>query len=123
MAIRSRNDPVRLLGRRLLLLGLLVLAVMTAVGVWRAYREEQESAVLKRQALSQLNDLSTRESQLTANITKLQTDRGKEEVLRDQYALAGQGEHLIVIVAPTPTEPEATSSAFATWLRKAFPWW
>jgi cell division protein FtsB len=123
MAIRPRNDPVRLFWRRLLLLGLFVLVVASALGVWSAYGKEQESAQLRHDAEAQLQDLTTRQAQLQTDIGKLQTDRGKEEVLREQYALAGKGEGLIVIVDPTPTEPVATSSAFAQWLHKTFPWW
>lgn len=123
MAIRSRNDPVRLFGRRLMLLGLAILVVAAASGVWSAYHKEKESAALRAQAEGQLADLSARQAQLDADIAKLETDRGKEEVLRDQYALAAKGERLIVIVNSTTTEVQATSSPFAQWLHNAFPWW
>ncbi len=123
MAIRSRNDPVRLFGRRLILVGLAVLVVAVASGVWSAYHKQKESAALRTQAEAQLRDLSQRQTQLNSDIAKLETDRGKEEVLREQYALAAKGEGLIVILSPTTTEVQATSSAFAQWLHNTFPWW
>ena len=121
--IRPRNDPVRLFGRRLLLVGLLALVIAAASGAWSAYHKEQESAALRAQAQAQLSDISQRQQELNADISKLETARGKEEVLRNQYALAGKGEGLIVIIDSTGTEVHATSTAFAQWLHNTFPWW
>jgi cell division protein FtsB len=123
--IRPKNDPVRLFGRRLMLLALLVLLVAAVPGAWKAYQEDRESAVLRGQAQTQLNDLSQRQAQLDADIATLQTDRGMEAALRDQYALAAKGENLIIIEDATSAAAtaEATSSAFAQWIHKAFPWW
>lgn len=123
MAIRPRNDPVRLFGRRLLLLTLFVLVVAAMTGAWNAYRKERESSALRTQAEAQLADLSKRQGALNADIAMLQTERGKEAVLRSQYALAGRGEEVVVIVNATNTQVHATSSAFAGWLHKVFPWW
>lgn len=106
-----------------MLVGFFVLVVAAGSGVWNAYHKQKESAALRAQAEAQLSDLTKRQAQLNSDIAKLETDRGKEEVLRDQYALAAKGEGLIVIVSPTTTETQATSSAFAQWLHNAFPWW
>jgi cell division protein FtsB len=122
--LRQRNEPVRLLGRRLLLLALGVLIVVALFGVWNVYQKDRESEALKKQAQVQLSDLAGREAQLNADIATLQTDRGKEAALRQEYALAAKGEGLIVIVDPASGTPiEATSSAFVQWLHKTFPWW
>jgi len=123
MAIRSRNDPVRLFGRRLLILGLFALVVAAASGAWSAYQKERESSQLRAQAQAQLSDLTNRQKELNSDIAKLETARGKEEVLRSQYALAGYGEQEIIIIDPTSTEVHATSTAFAEWLHNTFPWW
>ena len=123
MAIRPRNDPVRLFGRRLLIAALFVVVIAVGSGVWGAFSKQRESAALRAQAEAELKDLSTRKSELNSNIAKLETSRGKEEILRDQYALAGEGEGLIVIVDATTTEVHATSSAFVQWLHNTFPWW
>ncbi|MBI4087998.1 hypothetical protein HY418_01275 [Candidatus Kaiserbacteria bacterium] len=120
----QRGDPVRLLGRRLLLMVLFAIAVAGIFGVWNTYQKEREAALLNHEAQAQASDLSEREAQLEKDITNLQTDRGKEAVLRQQYALAARGERVIVIVdqlaQPAPT---ASSSAFVEWLHKTFPWW
>jgi len=106
------------------ILGLLALVVLAASGVWNAYQKERESGALRAQAQAQLNDLTTQQSELNSDINKLQTARGKEAVLRQQYALAAKGEGVIVIVNPsTSTEAATTSSAFVEWLHNTFPWW
>jgi cell division protein FtsB len=122
--IRSPNDPVRLFWRRLVILGLFLLVAFAASGVWNAYQKEKESRELRAQTQAQLNDLTTQQGELSSDIDKLQTERGKEAVLRQQYALAAKGEGMIVIVDPsTSTQVAATSSAFAEWLHNTFPWW
>jgi len=123
MAIRWRNDPVRLLGRRLLLVALVGLVAVGILGTWGAYEKERESYALRLEAEGQLNDLSTRQSQLDADIASLETDRGKEEVLREQYALAARGEGLIVIVETPPVAPTRATSSVIEWFKKAFSWW
>ena len=123
MAIRSRNDPVRLFGRRLILLALFALIVVALVGVWSTYKKERESYALRQEAEMQLNDLANRQMQLDADIENLQTNRGKEQVLREQYALAARGEGLIVIVDTPPVAPTRATSSVIDWLKKTFKWW
>ncbi len=123
MAIRWRNDPVRIFGRRLLLLALLGLIIVAIGGAWSGYKKERESGALRLQAEMQLSDLSERQSQLNADIANLETDRGKEEVLREQYALAAHGEGLIVIVDTPPVAPAEETSSVLEWLRKTLSWW
>lgn len=106
-----------------MLLGLLILVLAALWGVWGGYEKREESAALRTQAEAQLKDLSERQAQLTSDIANLETDRGMEEVLREQYALAAKGERLIVIVdAPKPAPLQATSSILDR-IKKAFWWW
>jgi len=123
MAIRSRNDPVRLFGRRLILFALFVIIVFSVAGVWSAYKKERESRALRQEAEMQLGDLSKRQAQLDVDIASLETDRGKEQVLREQYALAARGEGLIVIVDTPPVAPARATSSLVDWLKKTFTWW
>ena len=114
---------MRLFGRRLVLLGLFALIVLSAMGVWSAYQKEKESRLLRKEAEMQLTDLSQRQAQLDADIASLETDRGKEQVLREQYALAARGEGLIVIVDTPPVAPTRATSSLVDWLKKTFTWW
>ena len=114
---------MKLFGRRLLLVCLLVITLALASGVWNIARKARESALLKRQAQAQLADLQQREGQLTSDIEKLKTDRGKEEALRQQYALAAKGESMIVIVDPEPTTSTVASSSVMQRIVDFFSWW
>lgn len=120
---QQRRDHIRLFGRRLLLVLLFVLVIVAVSGVWKAYLKNQESLSLRREAEIQLEDLSKRQTQLDEDITKLNTSRGMEDALRQQYLLAKTGENLVIIVdSPTPTPIQATSSVLE-WFQKTLSWW
>lgn len=121
--LRDRHNPVRLFGRRLLILGLIVLVVLGISGVWSAYKKEKASSALRAEAEVQLADLATRQSQLNADIANLGSDRGKEEALREQYALAAKGEKLIIIVDPHASGEVHATSSLMQWIKKTFSWW
>ncbi len=121
--LRPRNNPVRLFGRRLMLLALLGLIAVTGAGVWGTYKKERESYALRQEAETQLRDLRERQEQLDSDIASLETDRGKEQVLREQYALAARGEGLIVIVDAPQVAPAHATSSLADWFKETFTWW
>jgi len=121
--IRARNDPVRIFLRRLLLAALFALVIFGAWSVWGAWRKEQESAALKQQSEAALADLTTQQSQLQANIASLQSDRGREAQLRQEYAVGKSGENLVIIVDASTTAPAAPPQSFLERLKKAFSWW
>src|SRR3989338_2723925 len=119
----QRRDPLRLIGKRLLLIFLLALVIVAVSSVWKVYRKAQESSVLRKEAEVKLSDLYKRRTQLETDITKLKTSRGMEEALREQYGLAKIGAHVLVIVdSPTPAPTVATSSMMQ-WFQKTLSWW
>ena len=120
---KARDKSLRLFGRRVLLLGLFVLFVASSIGVWRAYEKMAESAELRRQAEGQLADLQQRADKLDHDIAGLETDRGMEEKLREQYALAAKGEGLIVIVDQDAPPPVHATSTLQNIIHHIFPWW
>ncbi|MCR4281239.1 MAG: septum formation initiator family protein [Candidatus Kaiserbacteria bacterium] len=119
----QRRDPLRLIGKRLLLVLLLVLVTVALSGVWKVYRKAQESSVLRKEAEAQLSDLDKRRTQLEADITKLKTSRGMEEALREQYGLAKSGESVIVIVDSPAQAPVVASSSVMQWFQRTLSWW
>ena len=109
--------------RRLMLLGLFLLVVLAMSGVWGIYRKDQESIVLKEQALSQLAALSAQQDQLKSSISDLETERGKEAALREQYNMGNAGEGMVIIVEPPKPVPVPATTTSSGWFGHGFPWW
>lgn len=115
---QQRNDPMRLMWRRVVALILLLFLAVAIRGVWGVYNKSQESRVLKIEAEATLQDLQTREKELRSDIANLKSDRGVEAVLRERYDLAKDGESVVVIVDPPapPPEPKPTTfQRFKSW--------
>ncbi len=108
------------MGRRLILAALVIVVVSASWGVWSIYRKDQESARLNREAQAQLADLKARQTTLETDLGKLQTDRGMEEALREQYGVGKPGEGLVVIVAPQVAAPVQATSSMMQWLKDIF---
>jgi cell division protein FtsB len=121
--VNPRNDPVRLMWRRVFMLGL---SVVLFFGVWAVigvYIKERESSNLRIQAETQLRDLKVREAQLKAKIASLETARGQEEALREAYQVGLEGEGEVTIVdRPSPTT-SSPSEDHTPWWKKVFWWW
>ena len=120
---RQGNEVMKLFGRRLMLLFVFLVTLALASGVWNIVKKARESAALKKQSEAQLAELKGREGQLTSDIEKLKTDRGKEEALRQQYSLAAKGEHMILIVDPQPTAIIVATSSVMERIMDFFVFW
>ncbi len=122
--VGKRSDPVRLFARRLALLALLVIVMGACSALFDVYKKERDSRVLKNQAEAQLYNLNMQESHLTGEIARLETARGKEEVLRQNYEMAKEGENMIMIIEPIDKPSPATSTApLRTWMHRWIPFW
>lgn len=119
----QRQNAVRLFLRRLLMLALLILMAVSLSGVWGVYRKDRESAELRTQAERERADLLDRKALLESYLASLKTDRGIEKSLREQYALAENGEQLIIIVDPNIPEPIKATSTVREWIRKTIWRW
>ena len=117
VTLRERHDPLRLMGRRLLLAFLAALVLGASWALWSVWGKERESAQLKHDAQAQLADLEKRQTQLERDYAELQTSRGMEAAVRDQYAMGEKGEGMIVIVEPPAPKPVEATSSLAQWFR------
>ena len=100
------------------MLGLFVLLIFSVMAVWNVWTKQQESGQLRTEAQIQLEELSRREKKLTAEIESLKTERGKEASMRKEYDVGAPGEHLVVIIDPTPTttvHATTTMQRIQTW--------
>ena len=118
----QRQSAVQLFLRRLTLFALLILVFLAASSVWDVYGKERESRKLRLQAEAEQADLIKRQARLEADMAKLKTDRGLEEALREQFALAERGEKLVVIVDPPKPGPAKATSTVREWFGRIF-WW
>jgi len=119
---RERNDPLRILGRRILLVLLSLFLISVTWALWDIYRKNGEAARLRAEAEGRLADLEEEHRRLEMDIANLETTRGREATLREQYALARAGEGLIVIVEPDRTEETQASPSPWGWIAKMFHW-
>ena len=88
-------------------------------------KKERETSLKKSQILEEIETLHKRENILNADISKLETDEGIEETIRDKYQLAKPNEKMVVIVdqnkddKPIDDSPVSEHSFFG-WLKKIF---
>ncbi len=123
--VGKRSDPVRLFARRLALLALFIIVIAACSALWDVYKKERDSRLFRNQAEAQLYNLSMQEDHLNAEIARLETSRGKEEVLRQNYELAREGENVIMIIEPpdAPVVPATSSPTMMRWIHWIIPFW
>lgn len=88
-------------------------------------KKDIETSHNKDIVLDQINSLREREDSLNKDISKLSTDEGKEEIIRDKYQVAKKGEKMVTIVDEndknTSTETEKKGShGFWNWVINLF---
>ena len=81
-----------------------------------------EATQLRAEAEGRLADLESQQAKLEGDIEELETNRGMEAALRQQYAVAGAGEGLIVIVESEKASTRQASSTPLGWIAKMFHW-
>jgi cell division protein FtsB len=81
-----------------------------------------ETAHKKELILEQIDTLKKREEVLSNNISKLDTEEGKEEIIRDKYQVAKEGEKMVTIVDDNNSKPDEStvSHGFWNWIKKMF---
>lgn len=124
MAISDRRHRIaKLLWRRVRIVGVLLLVLLALSGVWNIYKKERESRTLREDSTRRLQALSQQEHALQTSIDSLRTTRGKEEALRDQYAVGKPGEQLVVIVEPERPATTTQETGFLQIVHKFLPFW
>ena len=77
----------------------LFLVVLLALhSVWTVYKKKTLSEQMEAVALKQTAALRERNSELEANIARLQTPTGVEQEIRSKFTVAKNGENMVVLV-------------------------
>lgn len=74
------------------------------------YKKDVETARNKELALNQINSLKEREDTLNKDIAKLNTEEGKEEIIREKLQFAKEGEKMVTIVDSYGTDSQQSET-------------
>lgn len=101
---------------------LLVLFGYNIIGL---IEKKRDTTNKKELILDQINLFKERESALSTDISKLKTDEGKEEIIREKYQVAKEGEKMVIIVEEenknnSSDTPEKTNHGFWNWVKNLF---
>ena len=94
---------------------LLLLVIALGRSVYLIWHRERVADNERQAILEQIEAMETRQAQLTTDLTLLQTDRGVEERIRQQFSVAKAGEQVVSVVLL----PASTSTP----IKSTLPWW
>lgn len=90
----------------------IVLLVMVGVCIFFAsnmvtlIRKNKDTRILKEQATRELEELELRKQKLEQDIASLKSERGQEEVIRQNFQVTKEGEGVVVIIDNESSEQE-----------------
>jgi cell division protein FtsB len=103
---------------------LILLAIIVILFAWKILglvNKLQETYKDKKIEEQKISDLEQRKAQLSGDINKLNTDKGKEEVIRNNFGMVKEGEQEIVIVDDkNQTASPQPQGGFFAWLKNLF---
>ena len=114
---RERTRFRRLVYAKPTILLMLVLSVLSLRGAFGMWEKSREASANRDKAIAEEQELLAHERELRADITKLSSDRGQEEEIRNRYMVAKDGEKVIIVAQPddgtthTVTVPDAASAS------------
>jgi len=99
--------------------------VLFAYNVIGLIEKAKETANKKDLILGKIDNLQKKESSLSQNISKLKTDEGQEEIIREKYQVAKEGEKMVVIIDDDRTnlqieKDKNTTHGFINWIENVF---
>jgi cell division protein FtsB len=94
---RSKKRKIQILYSFPVVLLFIILTFATIRGVFNSYGMHKEQKEKVKSSLEDLQALEARENKLKAENEWLKTTRGQEELFREQYMVAKEGENVMVI--------------------------
>ncbi|MFA6339194.1 MAG: septum formation initiator family protein [Candidatus Paceibacterota bacterium] len=95
---REQRKIKKIIYSKVIVLILLVVLVIAANSTWKVYQKERESADKLSEIQKKYNDIKNREKDLANIVSRLKTDQGKEEEIRNKFQVAKDGEEVIILV-------------------------
>ncbi len=78
--------------------GLLLIAVLLSISVYGRFKVEREMAGKRDELAGELEALKQHAATLESEVTRLKSERGIEEEIRDRYEVSKRGEQVVLIV-------------------------
>lgn len=107
-------------------LGLLfIVLVFFGYNIIDLIKKERETSVKKELILEQIDSLNKKTNSLSASIFRLNTEEGKEEVIREKYQVAKPNEKMVTIIEEENKNSNllienAKSHGFWGWVKTTF---
>jgi len=107
-------------------LGLLfIVLVFFGYNIIDLIKKERETATRKELILEQIDSLNKKTNSLSTSISRLNTDEGKEEVIREKYQVAKPNEKMVTIIEEENKDSnllieEEKSHGFWGWVKTTF---
>ena len=97
MDFRERQRLRRVFYGKTMVLVLIFVLALIVRGSWGMYEKSVEAGQKRDKALGELKVLTTREEELSNDISHLSTERGIEEAIRTKFMVAKEGERVIIV--------------------------
>jgi cell division protein FtsB len=104
----------------ILLFLIVILFTWNIIGLTKKLQETHKNKKLQE---AEISNLEKRKEKLSSDIEKLGTDKGKEEMIRENFGLAKEGENIIVIVEDknqTKTSAVEKENKFFSFFKELF---
>jgi len=105
---------------------LVLLTIILIAFVWNIVNltiKLEDTYKNKKIEQEKISDLENRKAKLSTDIDKLNTDKGKEEAIRENFGMVKEGEQVIVVVDDknqTTDEPKSENKGFFSFLKNIF---
>lgn len=104
--LQGRRRARRLFYSKTTIFVLLVILVILARSAWGMYEKNQLASYHREKSEEELLELKNRVENLSANVSRLKTDRGVEEEIRKNFSVSKDGEYVITVIDPANLNDE-----------------
>jgi cell division protein FtsB len=120
----KKNNNYTFLYSPVALLVLFILFLFFGYRIFGLIKENKETAHKKDLVLDRIDDLEKRKSSLIFNMSKIETQEGKEKIIRDKYQFVKEDEKMVTIVDGKDNViidgQEKVKHGFGNWIKGLF---